>query len=224
MRKVMENGAIYLLWDETLSWERLSEYLTLVSEPRRRRLACMVSEKDKIASLLAQLLARYALTQALGVENTRLVFARDAFGKPYLQGHENVHFSVSHTDGCVAFACGDRRVGVDVEKHRHVDLRLAERYFDPREAKRIAESADPESAFFDIWTKKEAYLKMRGTGLTEPLRTFCVLDGALDAQIQTHTLPRHTLSVCRENGAMNDLPRQIEAERLLAAWKEKKDR
>lgn len=199
-----ENGVYYLRFGQTLSWDCVCAYLPLVSEQRQQRLARFAVEKDKVASLLAQLLARYVLTQTLGIDNTQIHFARGAHGKPYLESFADVHFSVSHTDGCVAFAIGTGRLGVDAEKRRPANLRIAERFFTARETERIYASADRQAAFFEVWTKKEAYLKMRGTGLTESLRDFDVFDERPRVRFETRVLSEHTLSCCREGDPQAD--------------------
>ncbi len=216
----MENSVFYLRLGKPIPPQRLSAYLVHVSEARRRRLERFASEKDRQMSLLAQLLARYALMRETGAANAQLRFLCDRFGKPYLADYPDLHFSITHTDGCVAFAGGAARVGVDAEKLRPLDaVRLATRYFDPRETEWICRSADREAAFFSVWTKKEAYLKMLGTGLRRPLHTFCVLDEATAACLQTHRLPEHVLSVCVEDGISDNMDLfEIGVEQLLAAF------
>lgn len=199
-----ENGVYYLLFGQTLSWDCVRAYLPLVSEQRQQRLARFAVERDKVASLLAQLLARYVLTQTLKIENAQIRFARDLRGKPYLESFADVRFSVSHTDGCVAFAIGTQRLGVDAERRRPANLRIAERFFTARETERIHTSADRQAAFYEVWTKKEAYLKMRGTGLTESLRDFDVFDEWPRIRFETRMLSEHTLSCCRESDSQTD--------------------
>lgn len=212
----METNVKYLLWDEALSWKRLSAYLDCVSEARRRRLEAFVFEKDRVASLLTELLARYEGMHRLNVDNARLRFAYDPSGKPYWEGFAEAHFSVSHTDGCVACANAEAPVGVDAEKRRSVDLQIADRFFDPRETTKIRESGDCRAAFYEIWTKKEAFLKMLGTGMRKPLRSFSVADGGLDVRFETEILPEHTLSVCTAEAVRRVDFCQIEVEQLLA--------
>ncbi len=70
-----------------------------------------------------------------------------------------------------------RTVGVDVERKKEgLDVEaIARRYFAPEEARRLLEQAPPEERvpnFYRCWTRKEAYLKARGTGLTTRLDAF----------------------------------------------------
>ena len=70
----------------------------------------------------------------------------------------------------------DREIGVDVEKIRpEIELeRLAQRFFSPGEVERLTElEGDLQlAAFFRCWTRKEAYIKARGGGLSIPLDQF----------------------------------------------------
>lgn len=98
------------------------------------------------------------------------------FGKPYIQNHENWHFNISHTDGIIVIAVSDKPVGVDVERIRKADLRIAKRFFTEKEIAYIDELAEKQDErFFEVWTKKEAYLKYTGDGLRVPLESIDVI-------------------------------------------------
>jgi 4'-phosphopantetheinyl transferase len=53
---------------------------------------------------------------------------------------------------------------------------IAKRFFTPRERGYIASSEDQNKAFFEIWTKKEAYIKRQGKGLSVSFTSFDVFD------------------------------------------------
>lgn len=93
-----------------------------------------------------------------------------------------VQMSLSHTAGCVACAWSTLPVGVDVEAPREVDhMKLAERFFAREEADAIRKAPDNEQRerFLQIWTLKEAVLKVSGLGMAFGLDKFIVtVDGA----------------------------------------------
>jgi len=120
---------------------------------------------------LRMLLGRYT-----GTEPGALVFQYNGFGKPELTGSD-VCFNLSHSHdiALVAVARG-RAVGVDVERIREQVMidRIAERFFASGEARAVA-ALPPDRqvrAFFNCWTRKEAWIKARGEGLSIPLNSF----------------------------------------------------
>ncbi len=116
-----------------------------------------------------------------GFEPEDLVFRVNKFGKPELEnrGAERLRFNLSHTKGMTLLAvCLDADVGVDVEAVRLMsDLEdVAQSHFAPREIAAL-DALDPEEkqgAFFRCWTRKEAFLKAKGLGLSIPLDSFAV--------------------------------------------------
>ena len=105
-------------------------------------------------------------------------FQYTEYGKPFL-GNSDLQFNVSHTEGLALLAFVRRRgVGIDVEKVRaQTDVRqLAERFFSVHERSSLRELAGDElhAAFFRCWTRKEAYIKAKGEGLSLPLHQFDV--------------------------------------------------
>ena len=85
-------------------------------------------------------------------------------GKPYFKAIPNLFFSVSHTDGLTVIALGNSEVGIDVERVKKADLRIIKRFL-KEEADYITEK-DSNRRFFEIWTKKEAYIKQRGLNIS----------------------------------------------------------
>ena len=95
-------------------------------------------------------------------------------GKPYFKDISSLFFSVSHTEGLTVIALGDSEVGIDVEKIKNPDFRIIRRFL-KEEAEYIAE-CNCDRRFFEIWTKKEAYLKWKGTGISGGLDSVNVLE------------------------------------------------
>lgn len=130
--------------------------------------------------------ARGALRAVLGHYLDRppgqLRFAYSPFGKPEVEGEEGrdcLRFNLSHAEGVALIALTrGREVGVDVEAVREEfpGMEIAERFFSGREIETLR--AMPEgarsAAFFLYWTRKEAYIKALGEGLSHPLRQFSV--------------------------------------------------
>lgn len=125
---------------------------------------------------------RVILSRYLDAPPSRLAFRYGDFGKPALAGPEGappLQFNLAHSHelGLLAVTL-DRRVGVDLERVRPMDRidRLVGRRFSALERAAFAAlpAAERLGAFFRAWTRKEAYLKATGLGLSFPLDRFDV--------------------------------------------------
>jgi 4'-phosphopantetheinyl transferase len=137
---------------------------------------------DRTRYIIGHGLLRRLLGQCLGAAPDRLVFRNGAFGKPELAGGDDwrrPQFNISHSGEfvLVAVAVG-RVVGIDIEQVRpDVPVEaIAKRFFSPRECAALAALDAPRRrrGFHACWTRKEAYIKARGEGLSLPLDRFDV--------------------------------------------------
>lgn len=107
--------------------------------------------------------ARQLLGRMLG---DGLLLEHDSNGAPYLPQRPGLHVSISHCRTAVAVAVSSRhRVGIDIERRRRTDPGLMQRVCTSDEADAVRTSDDPAMAFLQLWTRKEAVLKCRGTGI-----------------------------------------------------------
>lgn len=123
---------------------------------------------------LRHVLARY--TEAKPEE---LRFAYNDYGKPSLNGEHSLRFNMSHSHEVALVAVArDAALGLDVEYIRadFATEEIAKRFFSRREAETLASLPKEEmvAAFFRCWTRKEAYIKAIGKGLSQPLDRFDV--------------------------------------------------
>lgn len=125
---------------------------------------------------------REVLSRYLGTAPERLAFDYGPQGKPSLAaqtGGERLYFNVSHSYGMALIAVTqDTEVGIDIEYlHRTVGgPEIVERFFSPQEVavfRALPAEVQPH-AFLYGWTRKEAFIKARGEGLTLPLDQFSV--------------------------------------------------
>ncbi|GLC83304.1 4'-phosphopantetheinyl transferase family protein [Lacrimispora brassicae] len=143
------------------------QLLQFVPDERKEKIQRYRFFPDRLLSLYAALLTRMAVSKRMGVPADRLEIAYEAKGKPYLVNTENLHFNLSHTRSCILLCISDHQpVGADIEKLNPPPFEIMETAFHPDEISYI-ESASPKTKvqkFYEIWTKKEAYLKKIGTG------------------------------------------------------------
>ena len=153
-----------------------------LSAEERKRAERYRFPKDRERFIAARGLLRTILGRYLKTEPGRLRFCYNSCGKPELAGETgngSLRFNVSHAHERALYAVTyGRAVGVDIEYIRPdlVGEKMAERFFSPREVAVLR--ALPEHmqtrAFFNCWTRKEAYIKARGQGLSIALDRFDV--------------------------------------------------
>jgi 4'-phosphopantetheinyl transferase len=169
------------VWYRSLQHET-SESLPyeLLSHEERSRAERFLVERPRIEYVLTRATLRVLLAAYLGRSPGEFKFSYSAQGKPLLENETtDLRFNVSHTDGlsALAFARG-REIGVDVEKLRPEcePAKLAERFFSASERYAISRLSGLalDQAFCRCWTRKEAYIKAKGGGLSIPLDEFDV--------------------------------------------------
>ncbi len=131
---------------------------------------------DSQRSLLGEMLVRKIAGKLLSVSPDQLEFSKTEKGKPFIAGNNGVYFNVSHSGDWVAVAFGPGEVGIDIERIRQVNYRIAERYFSSEENTELnrLNEIDKLHYFFELWTLKESYLKLIGKGLTKSLGSFTI--------------------------------------------------
>jgi 4'-phosphopantetheinyl transferase len=149
----------------------------VLSEDEETRAARFRFDRDREAFIIAHGSLRKILAQYLGMSPGHIRFRYGTHEKPYLVPEINpdeLFFNLTHTQrvALVAVTVG-REIGLDVERIRSdfASEEIAERYFSPREVgflHTLPEKEQKES-FFVLWTRKEAYVKARGEGLSMPL-------------------------------------------------------
>jgi 4'-phosphopantetheinyl transferase len=151
----------------------------LLSPEERQRAARFRIGSPRSNFILTRSTLRSLAGYYLGTSPQDLSFRYSEYGKPVLDGPSDLRFNVSHTDGLALIAfVRTREIGVDVEKIKAAtDAKtLAERFFSIRERGALENLSGEElhAAFFRCWTRKEAYVKARGEGLSLPLDQFDV--------------------------------------------------
>jgi 4'-phosphopantetheinyl transferase len=152
----------------------------LLSPDEQRRGAGFRLERDRVRFIVRRGLLRRMLALRLGVEPVSLRFGYGSFGKPYLlEPHGGLRFSVAHSSGLAVYALAvEREVGIDIERVREESRleRLAAWFVSPSEERLLnIERADARRlALHRCWTRKEAYLKAVGTGLSIGPKTVAV--------------------------------------------------
>ena len=169
------------LWQASLEGRAADIFESFLSADELTRANRFHFTKDRNHFVVARGLLRNLLAAYLGVNCAELRFSYGAQGKPFLllDGQAQINFNISHSDERAAFAfTRGRDLGVDLEyvKDDFDDELVANRFFSRAEvlALRTVPADLRKRAFFNCWTRKEAYIKARGEGLSMPLDQFDV--------------------------------------------------
>lgn len=158
----------------TLShWQGELEHLwSLLDAQEQQRARRFVQAIDRQRFIISHGTLRQILGQYLGIPPEQVPLQATALGKPYVAGTP-IAFNLSHSGQWAAIAVTTKTpVGIDIEASRPIAnlSSLGRRVFSPAEQAAFAAipSADQSSAFFQLWTRKEALLKAIGLGLHLP--------------------------------------------------------
>lgn len=181
--------------DMALADERIYRRLYKRASPERKNRADSYRrQEDKLRCVAAEALLR----MVLGSDDYRI--EKNSWGKPYVFGKKDFFYNISHSGRYVVLAWGNSEVGVDVQR-QGADTKvaaIAKRFFTSDEKELLLR--EPQR-FFEIWTKKESYLKYIGKGLYQELGSFSVLDPAPGIRYQYDTLEGgYSLSLCTTEG------------------------
>ncbi len=155
---------------------RIAELARILSADESSRAQRFYFERDRRHFTAAHGLLRAILSRYLNAAPQQLSFSYNAYGKPSLRENE-IHFNMSHSGEIALYAFARRRkLGVDVEQVR-TDFEydeVAQNFFATREQE-VLHALPPEfkpAAFFNCWTRKEAFIKAIGQGISFPLDQF----------------------------------------------------
>lgn len=151
----------------------------VLSEDELQRAERFYFERERNRFIIGRGILRTILARYLNIEAREIEFCYGSWGKPALansQKQSRLYFNVSHSGGIALYAIAhEREVGIDIEQIREMPdiIALATQFFSEREkAALCALPAEQRlQAFFHAWSRKEAYLKAKGLGLAQPLKS-----------------------------------------------------
>ena len=173
----LEAGEVHV-WRLVLE-QPLGRFIGLLDPDELTRANRFHFEKDRRHFIVARGFLRVLLGRYLTSDPKQLKFVYGDYGKPALAQESLLRFNMSHSQGMALYAFTEGRdVGVDVEYMR-ADFTgddIARRFFSPFEVQSLCglPDADRVESFFRCWTRKEAYIKATGRGLSQPLDGFDV--------------------------------------------------
>jgi 4'-phosphopantetheinyl transferase len=162
---------------------KFEEFRDILSQNENERADRFRFEKDRRNYVVRHGLMRILLGGIyLRCQPSTVRFIDGSCGKPAIvstNDYPDLRFNLSHSDGLALFALGKgRELGIDLERENpdKVDEGMVNQFFHQTEARELSEAPreDRIRNFFRCWTRKEAYVKARGKGLSLPLDSFAV--------------------------------------------------
>lgn len=140
-----------------------------LSPDERTRSAQFIAPLERRRFVVSRIVLRHVLAGYHGAAAADIPLAREAGGRPFVQGADRLFFSLSHSGDMALIAVAGVRVGVDVERVREVAraAEIARRVMHPETVALLQSlpQSQFEAAFLDAWTQREAHVKAVGGGL-----------------------------------------------------------
>lgn len=183
----LQTGEIHI-WRSHIQKCDLAVLKPILASDETTRAERFYFAKDRDAYIACRGTLRSLLGKYLNLPPSLLKFHYSSYGKPSLAEQDNkivrkpIQFNLSHSNEFSLFGFTlDREIGIDVEfiRPKVVEEEIAERFFSPLETQALRSLPHEQQveAFFRCWTRKEAFIKARGDGLSLPLDQFDVTLG-----------------------------------------------
>ena len=176
----LETGAVHV-WRISLDQpdDKLDRFRRTLEPDELNRASRFHFEKHRQHFIVARGFLRSVVARYLEMQPEALRFSYGAYGKPELASEHVLRFNLSHSHEVALLAVAlDAELGVDVE-HIRADFaseEIARRFFSRAEVEvfNALPKEEQVAAFFRCWTRKEAYIKAIGKGLSQALDAFDV--------------------------------------------------
>jgi 4'-phosphopantetheinyl transferase len=158
----------------------ITDFWGTLTPDEQERAARFHFDIDREHFIAARGMLRAILSRYLATPPEKIRFGYGPYGKPFLLAPDrDIRFNLSHSSGVGLFAVTrGRELGIDLERIRDeiTEEQIAERFFSSSEvtALRALPAGLKVAGFFNCWTRKEAYIKATGKGLSLPLDQFDV--------------------------------------------------
>ncbi len=193
----------FLLESDVLNDDEIfHKYYSTMSEYRKSKIDKLKKRNDKNLSLAVGIIMQAYLKQ-LNLSEQKMRYSTKANGKPFFTDYSNLYFNASHSGNVAVCVFSDGEIGCDVQKLTNANKNIAKRYFTQYEYDFIFNSLNSNEAFTRIWSIKEAFLKLEGTGLGGGLSNINVMIdediakiNSSDVNIKEYRFEEYFISVC----------------------------
>lgn len=159
----------------------LDALMDIIPPWRKEKVLSYKNVLDRFLCAKAYLMLRDGLMRDYGIYD-EIRFAYNYYGKPFLSDHPEIHFNLSHCKKGIACAISSAPVGVDIEEIKYDDD-IARYVLNAAEYENVSSSDNPAEEFTKIWTRKESYVKMLGTGIPTQMSSLVLPDNGFTTQV-----------------------------------------
>lgn len=127
------------------------------------------NEADRDRFIICRVILKLLLSKRTGLKILEVFFHTNVHKKPFLLGHENLYFNVSHAGNFAIVGIAKKAIGVDIEYvNKDFDYNeILPTIFNTSEIEEITNSLDKHKTFYLLWTRKEAIVKATGKGIDD---------------------------------------------------------
>lgn len=169
---------------DKISDEEVLKIISTFPEQRKEKaLRFKFALGRKECAIAYQLLCE-GLRKEYGIEEMP-TFEYGEHGKPYIVGHPEIHFNMSHCKKVVMCYVSNSPVGIDCEMIGRGNESLINYTMNEDEILQINTALNPKAEFIRLWTQKEAVLKLTGEGINDNMKS--VLNGVESKNIKIET-------------------------------------
>ena len=168
MGKYVEEFNMIYINDKLFDFD-LKTALAELSDQRREQALRFKYELGQRTCVAAYLLLCEGLQKEYGITE-KPVFEFGEHGKPFIVGHSEIHFNLSHCREAAICMIADRPVGIDIESIRTFKQTLVNYTMNEEEIHQINEAERSDMEFIKLWTRKEAVLKLSGEGISRDMK------------------------------------------------------
>ncbi|MBO5726708.1 MAG: 4'-phosphopantetheinyl transferase superfamily protein [Clostridia bacterium] len=142
--------------------------LTLMESDRKEKLLSGSHALTRDMSIFGEWIIKTELSKITGITIENIKLARTEKGKPYAIDIPYC-FNISHCENLLAIAIDKKSIGVDIEKIKTLKSDVTKALCTQSDTDFLNSAENEQDAlirFYKIWTAKEAYFKMLGSGIT----------------------------------------------------------
>jgi 4'-phosphopantetheinyl transferase len=178
---------------------RISDQKNLLRSSEKQKLSRIVKQEDKNIFLCSQVMKRIVCGRIMNIPPDEISFGFTENKKPFINGHSDFHFNISHSGNWMTMIFSKNPCGIDVEKIQpDFDFdEVMQSAYHPDEIGYVQQSQNNTKAFFRIWTIKESFLKATGDGLIDNLSDLNMMG---NSTLLEHSIPWQIQSFMIDGG------------------------